>query len=144
MLKLETETDSRSETEIEEDLCQDSLNMTNDPEELRQQLKALQSKYDGERERAAEADRLRIQAEARNTQAQQAQPGANYQRSSILKMDPPSLDDFSYQVWKKRLKVWLAGTGSVMTDKQRACAVMQTIGDDHKRHKLGLGTLILL
>ena len=69
MLKLETETDSRSETETEEELCQDSLNMTDDPEELRQQLKALQSKYDEERDRAAEADRLRIQAEARNTQA---------------------------------------------------------------------------
>ena len=64
MLKLETETDSRSETEIEEDLCQDSLNMTNDPEELRQQLKTLQSKYYMKRDRAAEADRLRIQAEA--------------------------------------------------------------------------------
>ena len=105
MLKLETETDSRSETEIEEDLCQDSLNMTNDPEELRQQLKTLQSKYYMKRDRAAEADRLRIQAEARNTQAQQAQPGASNQRSSILKMDPPSLDDFSYQLWKKRLEV---------------------------------------
>ena len=130
MLKLETETDSRSETEeTEEELCQDSLNMTDDPEELRQQLKTLQSKYDEERDRAAEADRLRIQAEeARNTQAQQAQPGANYQRSSILKMDPPSLDDFSYQVWKKRLKVWLAGTGSVMTDKQCACQIGYSLG----------------
>ena len=30
-----------------------------------------------------------------------------------------------------------------MTDKQCACAVMQTIRDDQKRHKLGLGTLMM-
>ena len=96
----------------------------------------------------AELERLRSELDEEKRLRQQLQNGAvggqTGQETTILQMNPPSLDETdNFHVWKKFFNVWEAGTGARMTDKAKAAAVMQTITDHHKGHKLGLKTLMM-
>ena len=60
---------------------------------------------------------------------------ANAGNRAHLKMDPPSLDNYSnYSVYKKALLVWKMSVA--YTDTQQACAVVGLMHDDHKIRKL--------
>ena len=53
---------------------------------------------------------------------------------TVLVREPPNLDDCeSYQVFRKKLKIWQQATG--LTDRQQAVQVISTMRDDHKLKK---------
>ena len=133
---------------------QQGSEMAESEEQLRQMIRALELEKQQAENRATEAEEQRAAANTAKDNAIRERDAARVgggtlntagaTKVSILKVEPPSLDDFAnYRVWKKRLKTWQAGTGSTMTDKQQACAIIHTITDDHKKHKLGLGTLMM-
>ena len=63
-------------------------------------------------------------------------------RSILLKIEPPSLDDYeSYSVWRKKLKMWCSAVS--LSDRQQALSVASTIHDKHSKHKIGLASLMV-
>ena len=85
-----------------------------------------------------EALRLALR-NARRERDERVQLGQNQQqgnRGVLLKMEPPSLDDVeSFELWKKKLRLWMGAVKNTWTDNQMAAAVMALIHDKHKIKK---------
>ena len=129
-----TETDDSGDTEelsrfLEEPEVEDEVELQEmaDPDQI---------------EDPAELRRLLQQAEAQLVQLRNQNPADGGNQGRVLyKEPPPDMDKCSsYDIWRIRLETWL--TTSSMSDTQKAAALMDSIGDDHKLKK-NLGTALV-